>query len=86
METLFGIPPNSALLRFPGVCTDSVGVWLRLLCLEMKIMSSRLVNVSGRFCAWTDSLFKVISSMSLLLILVSYAGFDWKFSCFSSKL
>jgi hypothetical protein len=43
-ETVFGIPPSSASAKLPGVCTDSVGVPLRLLWREIKATSSRLVN------------------------------------------
>ncbi len=39
METCCGFPPSSALPRLPGVWTDSVGLPLWLLCLDMKTMS-----------------------------------------------
>jgi hypothetical protein len=43
-ETVLGSPPNSASAKLPGVCTESVGVPLSLLCLEMKTASSRFLK------------------------------------------
>jgi len=44
MDTFLGIPPSSALERLPGVCTESVGVPLKLLCREMNTTSSMLLK------------------------------------------
>jgi len=70
-ETSQAIPPYSALLRLPGVCTDKVGFSVALLCLEMKTMNSVWVKVLVRFCAEMDSLLRVISLVFLLLTSVS---------------
>lgn len=69
-ETFLGSPPKFASPRLPGVCTESVGVPLSLLCLEMKRTSSRFWKNSVMFCVCTDSWFNVMSLTFLLPISV----------------
>lgn len=70
IEMLRGRPPSSASPKFPGVCTDNVGVPLWLLWRERKMMSSAFGKVFGRSWALTASCLSVMKSTCLSLISV----------------
>ena len=68
VDTVLGNPPSSAVVKLPGVWTDSVGVPLALACLEMKIISCTLGKCWGRVWAFVVSSFRVMSCVGLWLI------------------
>ena len=85
METFLGFPPNLASARLPGVCTDSVGMPLALLCLDRN--TSRVgLKSSPKNCVSTISVLTKSSLVSLFWNVFEYTGFLWKVSESFSKL
>lgn len=85
METFLGLPPNLASARLPGVCTDSVGIPLALLCRDRK-MSRLGLKRSPRNWVSTISVLTKSSLVSLLCSVFVYTGLLWKVSESFSKL
>jgi len=84
-DTFRGLPPSFASARLPGVCTDSVGIPLALLCRDRKINSSGLKR-SPRNWVSTISVLTKSSLVSLLCSVFVYTGLLWKVSESFSKL
>jgi len=84
METILGFPPSLASERFPGVCTDRVGMPLALLCLDRKINSCGLKRLPKN-CVFTISVLTKSSLVSLFCNVFEYTGFLWKDSESFSK-